>query len=118
MKDTAGIFVTGLCLLHCLTAPLLVVLGGAGVLSAVVQDEMLHLVLLALAVLIALASFPAACRQHRRPAVMIAGFSGVSILMLAVALGLEGHWELVVSTIGASLLVAAHWANRRLLCSD
>ncbi|MCW8128023.1 MerC domain-containing protein [Microbulbifer halophilus] len=113
MKDTAGMLVSGLCLVHCLATPLLLALGGAGMLGALLGHELFHLVLLGPVLLLALASFPAACRHHRRPVVMVSGFSG--LLILIVALGLEGHWELLASTVGAGLLVAAHWANRRLL---
>lgn len=113
MKDTVGMLVSGLCLAHCLATPLLLALGGLGVLGAALESEWIHLLLLVPVVLLACTSFPSACRQHRRPAVMFAGFSGVLILVLAMALGLEGHWELLASTIGAGLLVSAHWINRR-----
>lgn len=114
MKDTIGMFVSGLCLLHCLLTPVLLALGGFGVVGALLGDKLFHLALLLPVLFLALASFPRACRRHRRPAVMVAGFSG--LLLLVVALSLEGAWELLVSVGGAGLLVAAHWANRRLLC--
>lgn len=113
MKDTVGMLVSGLCLVHCLLAPVLLALGGFGVLGVLLGDELFHLVLLVPALILALASFPLACRRHRRPSVMLAGLCGVALLVLA--LGLEGVWELVVSVCGAGLLVSAHWANRQLL---
>ncbi|WP_250462261.1 MerC domain-containing protein [Microbulbifer litoralis] len=113
MKDTAGMLISGLCLVHCLATPLLLALGGAGVLGTVLEGEFFHLALLGPVLLLALYSFPAACRHHRRPAVMISGLSGLLILVLA--LGLEGRWELFASAVGACLLIGAHWRNRRLL---
>lgn len=113
MKDTVGMLMSGLCLAHCLLAPALLALGGSGVLGPLVGDRLFHLVLLLPVLLLAVASFPSACRLHRRPAVVIAGFSGLSILV--IALGLEGAWELLASIAGAGLLMAAHWANQRLL---
>lgn len=106
-------FVSSLCLVHCLLTPALLALGGFGVLGALLEDRLFHLALLLPVLFLALASFPHACRRHRRPAVMVAGFSG--LLLLVVALSLEGTWELLVSLAGAGLLVAAHWVNRRLL---
>lgn len=116
MRDAAGMFVSGLCLAHCLLTPVLLALGGFGVLGALLEDRLVHLVHLVLllpVLLLALFSFPGACRRHRRPAVMFVGFSG--LLLLVVALCLEGTWELLASTAGAGLLVAAHWVNRRML---
>lgn len=113
MKDTAGMFVSGLCLAHCLATPVLLALGGFGVLGALLEDRLVHLALLVPVLFLALASFPRACRRHRRPAVMVVGFSG--LLILVAALYLEGTWELLASTAGAGLLVTAHWVNRRLL---
>jgi len=114
VRDTAGMFVSGLCLAHCLLTPVLLALGGFGVLGVLLEDRLVHLVLLLPVLLLALSSFPGACRHHRRPAVMVAGFSG--LLLLMVALCLEGTWELLASVGGAGLLVTAHWVNRRLLC--
>ncbi|MEW5248397.1 MerC domain-containing protein [Microbulbifer discodermiae] len=113
MRDTLGIVASGLCLLHCMLIPVLPALGGLGVLVALQGSQYLHLALLIPVVLLALASFPASCRRHRRHAVMIAGFSG--ILLLVIALYLEGIWELLASILGAGLLILAHWVNRRLI---
>ncbi|WP_288129308.1 MerC domain-containing protein [Microbulbifer sp.] len=115
-KDTLGMLVSGLCLVHCLATPLVLAFGGLGMLGAALENEWIHLALLVPVLLLALSSFPIACLQHRRPAVMTSGFAGVVILILALVLGLEGHWELLASTVGAGLLVSAHWVNRRLLC--
>lgn len=112
MRDTLGIFVSGLCLLHCLVTPLLLTLVGLGVLGALQEDQFLHLLLLVPVLILALASFPVSCRRHQRYAVMITGFSGA--LLLIGALYLEGIWELLASVLGAGLLVIAHWVNRRL----
>lgn len=113
MRDTAGMLVSGLCLIHCLMTPMLLALGGAGLLGALLDDRLLHLLMLLPVLVLALASFPPACRRHRRPMVMVAGFTG--LLLLVVALQLEGAWEMLASVCGAGLLVSAHFANRRLL---
>nr|WP_246394404.1 MerC family mercury resistance protein [Microbulbifer rhizosphaerae] len=73
-------FVSCLCLAHCLLTPALLALGGFGVLGALLEDRLVHLAVLLPVLLLALTSFPGACRRYRRPAVMVAGFSGLLLL--------------------------------------
>jgi len=113
VRDTLGILVSILCLLHCLVAPLILTLGGLGVLGVLQGDQFFHLMMLVPVFILALASFPVSCRHHQRYSVMITGFSGV--LLLSFALYLDGIWELLASVLGAGLLVIAHWVNRRLI---
>lgn len=113
VRDIVGIFASGLCLVHCVLTPVLPVLGGLGFLGAFLEERLLHLALLVPALILALASFPTACRHHQRHAIMVVGFSGALLLM--VALYLAGIWEILVSIVGAGLLIMAHWINRRLM---
>lgn len=47
MRDTAGMFASGLCAVHCLLTPVLLALGGFGVLGAFMEDRLVHLLLIA-----------------------------------------------------------------------
>ncbi|WP_444939224.1 MerC domain-containing protein [Microbulbifer sp. JMSA002] len=113
MRDTLGIFASGVCLLHCFLPPLLPALGGLGLLGVLQGDQFVHLLLLVPVLFLAFGSFPASCRRHQRYTVMVVGFSGT--LLLVGALYLEGPWELVASVVGAGLLIIAHWVNQRLV---
>ncbi|MFS1523161.1 MerC domain-containing protein [Microbulbifer sp. 2304DJ12-6] len=113
MRDIVGIFASGLCLVHCVLTPVLPALGGLGFLGRFLEEGLLHLALLVPALILALASFPTSCRHHQRHAIMVVGFSGA--LLLIVALYLTGIWEILVSIVGAGLLIMAHWINRRLI---
>lgn len=121
-KDSAGVLCSSLCLAHCLLLPLLLptilatgVLGTAGALLA---SEQTHLMLLVPVVLLALLSFPAGIKRHRRYLPSVLATAGLTSLMLALLLEEalhQLHGEAILTALGAGLLIAAHLRNRTLL---
>lgn len=110
--DTVGQILSAVCAVHCVTTPLLItmvpafasVLGGA------------HPVLLALVIGVAVWSFVPGYRCHHSALVAGLAFTGISLLAIA-AFVLHGNLlhETAVSLVGASVMMVAHWQNRKLL---
>ena len=115
MKDAAGAFCSGLCLCHCLLTPLFIAGGSLGTLGVLLASEWVHQVLLLPVALFALLSFPSAYRLHQRLLPGMFGLAGVIGLFSAVIVG--GSFEVVLSVIGALMLVIAHLWNRHLSAS-
>lgn len=108
-KDTWGIICSGLCLIHCLATPLLIAGGSLGVLGIVLSNEWLHQVMLVPVVLFSVFSFPPAYKKHRHYMPGLLAFLGVLSLTLAVIYG--HNFEVVLTSIGASILMVAHAWN-------
>ena len=113
--DRSGVSVSTLCAVHCACMPVLVALfpaAGLGILA----DEMTEVGLLALAVLLGLASLSVGYRVHRSLWVILTVFTGFGLIVMGrVAEATESE------TVGSALLVgggltiaAAHLLSRRL----
>ncbi len=112
--DKLGILASALCALHCVAGAALVGALGVGSLFA---DERLELIFVAVAVLIAGWALTVGYRRHRRPAPLAVGIIGTLTLAGArFELGVESM-EVVLSVLGAGVLISAHWMNLRLLRS-
>jgi peptidoglycan/LPS O-acetylase OafA/YrhL len=111
--DRLAIGVSMFCLVHCLAAPLLVVLLPvmAGTLLA---DESFHLVLLFAVLPTSLAALWTGCRRHRDRSVLILGALGLVVLGVAAFRGRElvgETGEKLLTVCGSLLIVAGHWRN-------
>lgn len=108
--DRAGIWLSSLCLLHCLATILLVsVLGLGG--QALLAPE-IHRYGLALALIIAAVAIGWGALRHRKAAPFVTAMTGLSFMggALAVPHGLE---EAVLTIIGVSLVSIGHILNLR-----
>ena len=113
LLDRTAIALSGLCVLHCLTMPLvLLALPFLGQLSA----DHFHLQMLVVVVPVSTIALSIGYRRHRRLAVMIAGAVGLLLLFIG---GTWMHNEIGIvadraTTIAGSLLLAsAHYYNSR-----
>lgn len=111
-SDTFGQVLSAVCAVHCVSTPLLVTLAPAA--ASVFGGA--HPVLLGLVIVVALWAFVPGYRCHHSRSVLALALTGVTLLAIA-AFGL--HWSLpletAVSLAGASVMMAAHWLNRKLL---
>ena len=114
-SDLIGMLCSGLCLLHCLAAPLLVTAGSLGVAGAILADEEFHWILVGPIWLLAMISFPAAFRQHRIIGPLL--FAGAGVLLISCALFFEGPAETLATRIGGLCLIYAHINNWKLMTS-
>lgn len=108
--DRAGIFLSGLCLVHCLLGLVIVsVLGlGGGVLLA----PEIHRAGLALAVVIGVVALGAGFFRHGRSAPLMLGAVGLTLMALGL-LAEHGPSEAVLTIGGVSIVAIAHLWNLR-----
>jgi hypothetical protein len=112
--DFAGIFISGLCVLHCLAVPLLLFLAPTLSASIFPSEDITHAVLLAFILGVAGIAFVSGFRVHGqwRPVAWMAGGMLIVIYATFFAHSQLGHtWEPVVAIIGSLALVRAHYLN-------
>lgn len=106
--DRAGIWVSGLCALHCLALPMAAVLLPFAVQEAL--HEPTHVLFFTAAFPLALVAFVGGWRQHGRWLPGALGALGVTLLIVALTLPAA---EIVLSILGGLVLVGAHLLNHR-----
>lgn len=110
--DTVGQILSAVCAVHCVTTPIFITVAPAA--ASVLGGA--HPVLLALVIGVAIWSFVPGYRCHHSR--LVAGLAFIGISLLAVAAFLF-HDNLVaetsISLVGASVMMTAHWQNRKLL---
>ena len=112
--DRAAIMLSGLCLLHCLALPFVLV-----ALPAIAQfgTEHFHMQMLLVVVPVSLYALASGYRRHRRIAVPLAGVLGIALLFLG---GVWAHYEgsllfdRVCTVSGSLILAVTHYHNSRL----
>jgi urea transporter len=111
--DTLGAGVSGLCLVHCISMPL--VFAFAPTLAHLIPgDEIVHRFFAFLVVGAGLPSFIIGFRKHKKWPVVAAGLAGMSVILGALIFGdrFGSHTaEIAVTMIGSLLLTAAHLGN-------
>ena len=113
--DRFSIGFSTLCLLHCLAVPVLVSVVPVFATFAL-ADERFHLALVALVVPMSVIALCLGCRLHKSRRILICGFAGVFVLVVAAILGgqhLGEIGETVLTVLGASVVALAHWFNFR-----
>jgi hypothetical protein len=116
LLDRMAIAVSGLCVLHCLIAPVLLVMAPA---LAWMNDTegTFHRVLLFLILPTSVMALSLGCRRHRDRLTVLLGASG--LLLLGIA-GLWGHdlfggtGERIATVIASAFLASSHLRNYRL----
>jgi len=108
--DRAGLLLSGLCALHCVTGVFLVAVLGLG--GGVLLDPIIHRIGLAAATLIAAVAIGIGAIRHRRAAPFVVAMTGLSFMggALAVDHGIE---EAVLTVIGVALVAIGHFLNLR-----
>lgn len=110
MKDETAALLSGLCLIHCIATPLLVALGGLGLIGNLLASEWIHSALILPIAILALTSLPSGWKLHRRSYPALTGLLGLSLLIAALFAPHESEAALSVS--GGLLLIGAHLSNR------
>ncbi len=112
--DRAAIFLSGLCVLHCLAMPiLLMLLPFAGQLA----EDHFHLQMLALVVPASGIALGLGFRRHRNAGIVFAGVAGMLLLFVGATwvhneIGILA--DRVITITGSSILAIAHFCNSRL----
>ena len=112
--DRAAIALSGLCVLHCLAMPLLLMLlPFTGQLTA----DHFHMQMLALVVPASGIALGLGFRRHRNAGIVFAGFAGLLLLFVGATwahndIGIVA--DRVMTVTGSSVLAVAHFYNSRL----
>jgi len=113
MKDSLAMACSGLCLVHCIAGPILLILGFGGVLSPWFADEWVHYFLLVPVVGLALLSMPHAYKRHQSYLPMLLVTIGISVMLASFVLPEQFEIWLVVPS--ALIIITAHFLNKWLL---
>jgi hypothetical protein len=128
-RDRVGIFLSVICLIHCLMTPIVLGMIPVGV-ALGFWEHGFHQVFLVLVPLVALIAFIPGWKQHGDSRVWYWGAAGIALLAAGVAFaeafghGEPGNYapligELALTMAGGSCLIRAHLLNRALCaCCD
>lgn len=108
--DRAGIWLSSLCLIHCVLTIVIVSVVGAG--SQFLLAPEVHRIGLAIALLIAAVATGWGALSHRKAAPFVIAMSGLTFMGGALALP-HGFYELVFTMIGVGLVAIGHFMNLR-----
>ncbi|WP_340588253.1 MerC domain-containing protein [Erythrobacter alti] len=108
--DRVGIFLSALCLLHCVVGLLLV--AGMGLGATFFLDPAIHKFGLLLATIVAGVAIGMGAVRHRRAGPFVIAMTGLSFMGGALAVG-HGPEEAVLTMIGVGLVAVGHLLNLR-----
>ena len=108
--DRAGIFLSALCMVHCVLGLVIVSFLGLG--GGVLLAPSIHRVGLALAVAIGALALGSGFVRHGRSAPLMLGALGLAFMAAALAVG-HGLGEAVLTIGGVSIVATAHLWNLR-----
>ena len=111
--DRFAIGLSSLCLVHCLAAPLMLLLLPA-VSLGLALPESFHIWMLLTAIPVSILALRSGHRHHRRMLPAITAFTGLCLLGYGAIFIAIAKLELVVTVAGALCLAGAHYWNARL----
>ena len=114
LLDRSAVGLSFLCVLHCLAMPLMLILAPSLVVLPFLGDERIHLLLVFLVLPTSSIALSLGCRHHGLKHVLVWGFTGIGILMLAAFIGEEALGELgetILTVIGSVLVAIGHILN-------
>ena len=109
--DRAAVFLSSLCLLHCLAIPFALLLGPLSAQWLVNSETPVHWLLLAMALPISMIALWRGFRRHRSVLTMSLGVTGLLLMFLGVSHVFGESWEVVLTVIGVTGLLIAHVRN-------
>ena len=114
-SDKLAISLSAACVIHCLFAPTLMIFAYS-FLSFSVESELVHYIILLLALPISALALILGYRNHKVLSFLMIGIVGLSLMLLAVLLG-EGTSEKVLTVIGSCTVAYAHFKNHK-VCKE
>lgn len=114
--DKFAIILSGVCLVHCLIAPVLVTLLPIFSMTAFVEDLLFHKILLWLVLPTSVVALFLGCRKHKQWLIVGTGVLGMAILVAVALFGHEwfGHTgEKIATSVGGMVLALSHYFNFR-----
>ena len=121
LADRLGIFLSGLCLVHCFLLPFIFLVYPALVVHVHSHDESnifsFHGILFGLVVIASLSAFIPGYKIHKHVITLVTSLLGISILLFSAFFchDLFGHqYEGLTSILGSLVLISAHIMNHKL----
>lgn len=118
--DIIVVSISGLCAVHCLLMPLVLILFPVLSGSLVAGEDFHQLLLWGILPTSGLALF-LGCRRHKDRRVLVMGLVGLSLVILAAFHGHDwfGEWgERLITVLGGSIMAGGHVRNYRLCRND
>ncbi len=112
-KDLMGIFFSGLCLVHCLIAPILLILGLYSANLVFLENEWIHYLLIAPMLIFAVWSMPCGLRIHHKS--IPSFFAVIGIVVFIIGLISAERFEEILTICASLMLIFAHLYNQYLL---
>ena len=109
--DRAAVLLSGLCLLHCLAVPFALVFGPLIGQWLTNSETEVHWLLLALAVPISAVALLRGYKRHHSPLTVTMGALGLLLMFIGVSHVIGEDWEVILTVVGVSGLLAAHVRN-------
>lgn len=109
--DRVAIFLSGLCLVHCLAIPVTLLLGSVFSDWLVETETNVHWILLALAAPTSVWALGRGFRAHRSQLTLSLGMGGLLIMFVGVSHIAGEAWEIALTLIGVTGVLIAHIRN-------
>ena len=123
--DKLAIFLSGVCILHCLLAPILLTLMPILSINAFVEDIIFHQMILWVIIPSSLFALTIGCKNHKQLNILISGVIGILALIFIASFGhdfLGENLERWATSIAGIILAYSHYANYRacqqISCND
>jgi len=114
--DIVGIGTSTLCLIHCVLLPIILAFSPTLV-HIIPGDEAVHRALAYLLAAVGLIAFWTGYKIHRQKLILLLlsiGILGVTVGAYAGSLLPSHRLEVLITLVGSSFLIVAHWLNRTL----
>ena len=109
--DRVAIFLSGLCLVHCLALPIALLLGSVFGVWLEATETHTHWILFGLAAPVSIWALSRGDREQRSLLTLSLGLGGLVLMLVGVS-HLFGHeWEIALTVIGVSGVLVAHIRN-------
>ena len=110
LLDRLAVFLSGLCLVHCLLGALL--LSGMAIAGGALDHD-IHIVGLSLALPLAVVALWRGLRVHGHLGVLVTGVIGIALMAASIFVTHAGALEVILSVFGVTVLAVAHIWNLR-----
>ena len=114
--DKFGIFLSGVCLLHCLITPIVITLVPILSINLMVEDLLFHQLMLWLVLPTSCVALFIGCRKHKQMPIAVTGIIGMTILIIVALFGHDVFGETaekIMTSIGGLILASSHYLNFR-----
>jgi len=108
VTDKFAIGLSLICAIHCLALPILLIILPS-MIALQLDNEIFHTLIIITVLPVSIFALTLGYKQHKRNWLLILGFTGLLLLVIAVILGEE-----MLTVLGASLVAAGHLWNFRL----